>query len=315
MNEKPKKKHRGTLGGLPFSILLLLIAIVSVTAATVAWFSVADNGRVQSMNMEITTGTGMRFDLTPHSSFEQYIETLSFDQIVNHMKSEKGFDMRTTSLDPVTTTNYSTFTFEDGQVVSDRSGSFLTFTLHFMAKDNMIVHLTSEDKDDKDGTLITSKKDNLDKAMRISFTADGRTYVYDPGLGNTSAGGNVKTFGLPDKSAMEYNDHNAMFPLTANVNKEVVCHVWLEGTDPACVDKLKGGDYQIALKFKGTDANNRPIGEDRYKENENDNQEEPPEYYTQRDKTADEHEDEDDGFWATLKQFWGNLKDIFNENK
>lgn len=316
MKDKSKKLNKGALEGLRFSVLLLVIAIVSITAATVAWFSIADNGRVQSMNLEITTGTGMRFDLYPHSTFEEYTKTLGFDQIADSMKAQKGFDMRSTKLDPVTTADYDKFTFEDGRVASDRSGSYLTFTLHFMAKEDMVVHLTSENEDDSIGTIITSKTKNLDKAMRISFTADGTTYVYDPGMGNTSEGGRNKMFGLPEGQAMEYNQHNAMFSLQEGVDKEVLCHIWLEGTDPLCVDSLKGADYQIALKFKGTDENNRPLDESRYEENQSENNDkpQPPEYYTQRDDTADEAEDEEEGFLAMLKQFWNNLVDIFSKH-
>ena len=63
------------------SILLVLLALVSITAATVAWFSIADRTKVRSMSMEITTGVNLRFDLDAHDTFDEYVKTLGFEQI------------------------------------------------------------------------------------------------------------------------------------------------------------------------------------------------------------------------------------------
>ena len=60
------------------SVLLFLLALVSITAATVAWMTIADRTRVRSMRMEITSGANLRFDLDPHEEFEDYVKTLSF---------------------------------------------------------------------------------------------------------------------------------------------------------------------------------------------------------------------------------------------
>ena len=48
------------------SVLLVLLALVAVTAATVAWFSIADNTKVKSMSLDIVSGTDLRMDLDPH---------------------------------------------------------------------------------------------------------------------------------------------------------------------------------------------------------------------------------------------------------
>ena len=42
------------------SVLLVLLALVAVTAATVAWFSIADNTKVKSMSLDIVSGTDLR---------------------------------------------------------------------------------------------------------------------------------------------------------------------------------------------------------------------------------------------------------------
>lgn len=239
------------------SVVLVLLALVCVTAATVAWFSIADRTKVKSMNMEITTGANLRFDLDKHAAFEEYVKTLTFEQIAARIQQEKGFHMKEVPLEPVTTSDYQSFTLENGKVVEDREGKYLEFTLHFMALEDMVVHLSSDNSyGGEDGTKISSSVAQLPEAMRISFTVDGKTLVYDPGAGDTGInGGNVRTFGLPPAGRMKYNGDNELFSLKKNEDKAVLVHVWLEGTDEACTDALQEADYAIQLRFVGTDEN------------------------------------------------------------
>ena len=235
------------------SALLVLMALVAMTAATVAWFSIADRTKVQTMSLDIAADPDMRMDLDPHKKFSQYVKTLTFDAIASRIQKEKGFSMKETPLEPVTTSDTKTFTYENGTVVKNTTGAYLEFTLHFMAEKDMTVHLSSANSRGKeDGTKISSKNPGLPPAMRISFTADGQTWIYDPGMGATVNGGkNVRTFGLPGTSGMKLSACNAMFSLKKNVNKPVLVHIWVEGTDPACTDALKAADYAIRLRFTG----------------------------------------------------------------
>lgn len=239
---------------LATSVLLFLLALVSVTAATAAWMTIADRTRVRSMRMDITTGVNLRFDLDPHDTFEEYVKTLTFDQIAARILAEKGFDPIEAPLTPVTTRDCEKFVLEDGS--DAKTEYYLEFTLHFMATQDMIVHLTSEDSDaGGDGTRVSSQNAGVPDAIRISFTAED-TSIYDPGMGPGSTMADAgRTFGLPEGSAMYYSDDNALFPLTAYENKPVVVRVWLEGNDPACVDAIRQADYSIRLRFIGTDEN------------------------------------------------------------
>lgn len=239
------------------TVVLILLALVCVTAATVAWFSIADRTKVKSMNMEITTGANLRFDLDKHADFEEYVKTLTFEQIAARIQQEKGFDMKEVPLEPVTTSDYQSFTLENGEVVESREGKYLEFTLHFMAQQDMVVHLSSDNSySGGDGTKISSSVAQLPEAMRISFTVDGKTLVYDPGAGDTGRNiGNTRIFGLPSAGRMRYDNYNELFTLKQNEDKEVLVHVWLEGTDEACTNALQEADYAIQLRFVGTDEN------------------------------------------------------------
>lgn len=245
------------------SLLLVLIALAGVTAATLAWFSISDHTRVYSMDMDITTGASLRFDLDPHNEFIEYLQTLRSEQIFARIASERGFDPLNTPLDPVTTEDAQTFTLRNGSVQSESTGKYLTFTLHFMATEDMDVHLSSADSSAgaQDGTCITSAIENLPAAMRISFTCEGKTTVYDPGATKSYQNSeSICIFGLPRADSMIYNDDNRLFNLKANTDTPVVVHIWMEGTDEACTNQLKGGDYSVRLRFVGTDEGNNPIG-------------------------------------------------------
>lgn len=240
------------------SILLVLVAIVSITAATTAWLSLGDNTRVYSMYMDVTSGANIRFDLDPHPTIDEYTKTLNFTAIAQRIRQEKGFDPQQTPLMPVTTADYVRFTDEPGNLVPANSGDYLEFTLHFMASRDVIVHLTSSNSPgNNDGTRISSDVQTLPSAMRISFTDGNNTVVYDPGMGDTQQIiGNVRHFGLPGADSMVYSDSNVLFPLTEGVNKPIVVRIWMEGTDEACTDALQKAAYTIALRFEATDENN-----------------------------------------------------------
>ena len=131
--DKIKDKEMSGRSRLYTSVLLVLMALVAVTAATVAWFSIADNTKVKTMSLDIVADTDLRMDLDPHETIGQYVKTLSFESIADRIQSEKGFSMRDKPLDPVTTSDEQTFTYENGTVVSDTSGAYLEFTLQKMA--------------------------------------------------------------------------------------------------------------------------------------------------------------------------------------
>lgn len=244
------------------SVLLALLALVSVTAATLAWMTIADSTRVRSMRMDITTGSNLRFDLDPHETFDEYLKTLSFDQISRRIARDKGYDPTVTPLAPVTTTDCVTFTVEDGSAA--KTGDYLEFTLHFMSTQDMIVHLTSANSTSGgDGTRVSSDVSALPRAMRISFTAE-ETSVYDPGMGDTYVQTNgYRSFGLPDGGAMTCHDGNALFSLKKETDKPVVVRIWLEGTDEACTDELRRAEYSIRLRFVGTDENGNLLSDPR----------------------------------------------------
>ncbi len=237
-----KSFKKSTLGN---SLLLLIIAVLAFVAVTYAWFTISDNARLSSMKMDITTGLSLRMDVDPHEEFESYKQTLKFADIAQRIRADLGVDIATVPIEPVTTKDGVNFVFEDGSPARAADGTYVEFTLHFMSMGDMYVHLTStSSKNANDGTRVWSNSTpELVQAMRISFTWEGGSFMYDPADDNIAG--------------LTYD--NVMFFLPEATDLPVVVRIWLEGTDPACDNKLKGSDYSVSLRFEGSDENNNPL--------------------------------------------------------
>lgn len=257
-----KEKQSSSRQSVLTSLLLVLAAIVTITVASRAWMSVSDNTRLRAVRLDVTTGYALRFDLYAHESFSDYARSLRYADIAQQILAQKGFDINTVPMEPVTTSDGETFWFEDGTAASPNSGAYWEFTLYFRSEKDMLVHLTSANSSSgQDGTAITSGASTLPDAMRISFTSAEGTVVYDPGGAEYTHYENYSAFSLPNSENMLYNEQNVLFNLPANENKAVIVRIWMEGTDPACEDSLKKADFGIRLRFEGTDEDNNTFAQ------------------------------------------------------
>lgn len=166
---------------LTTTVVLVLFALVAIAMATFAWFSIADSAKTRMLMIDANADGSLRFDLDEHAAFDEYVHSLGFDQISTRIASEKGVDIDASKLKPVTTSDYQTFTFEDGSTADPATGAYLEFTLHFMGSTDLRVRLTGQDGDGGvSGTRFSSDTQGMASAMRMSFTADGHTWAYNP---------------------------------------------------------------------------------------------------------------------------------------
>ena len=89
------RNDRGTIGSrsmVTVSLLLVLVALAGITAVTLAWFSISNHTRVYSMDMDVTTGPSLRFDLDAHEDFADYKQTLGMAEIFGRIRRELGYD-------------------------------------------------------------------------------------------------------------------------------------------------------------------------------------------------------------------------------
>ena len=240
------------------TILLILLAVVGISGISFAWFTLADFTRVSTMKLDITNGSNLRFDVVAHEDIEDYYKTLSVERIRDYVLSDLGYDLTVTPLEPVTTVNYTDFTFEKGDPADVRSGVYVQFPLHFMAAKDMYVHLTSANSPgNEDGTLINAQDARLSNTLRVCFTVNGQNYIYDPGMGEGAMeNGYGRVFGLNDAQNMVYTDNNSLFYIPAFTDQEVIVRIWLEGEDEGCVDEIKKMNFTMKFRFAGTDEDN-----------------------------------------------------------
>ena len=237
MKRKEKRHH------LYLSISIFLLAIACIVGATYAWFTLSANTRVNSMNMEITTGFQLRMDTIPHEDIEDYYQKLDGVKIQEASGNEQ--------LDPVTSRDGVNFYSEQGQAVIDSKLAYLEVPLHFKAAKSMYVHLSKNTLDGEEGTNVGGDN-GIEQALRLSFSVDGITKIYEP------YGKSEGTFTFLGQSQMEYTEENTLFYIEEGIDKEVMLRIWIEGTDPQCTDQLRDALYQIRLCFIGTDENNVP---------------------------------------------------------
>lgn len=240
---------------LATTAVLVAFALVAMAMATFAWFSIADSAKTRMLAMDATADGSLRFDLDAHDSFDQYVHTLGFDAISSRIESEQGVNIDSSKLAPVTTSDYETFTLEDGSAVAASTGAYLEFTLHFISQKDVVVRLTGQDgSDGAAGTAFSSNVEGLPSAMRMSFSADGQTWVYDPNAATSAtSNGSAVLFGL-DRG--ETTAASNMFDLMANTDKPVIVRIWLEGTDQNCTNMVKGADYSVSMRFEGVESSN-----------------------------------------------------------
>ena len=156
---------------LTTTVVLVLFALVAIAMASFAWFSIADQAKARQLALTANAGNSLRFDLDAHDSFDEYVSTLGFDQIAARISLEQGADIDSSKLQPVTTSDGQSFTYEDGSQAQAQTGAYLEFTLHFISHEDVIVRLTGEaGRSGEAGTAFSSSVDGLPQAMRMSFT-------------------------------------------------------------------------------------------------------------------------------------------------
>lgn len=253
------KDHNSTKSTVTTTVIIVSLALIAITAATLAWFSIADQTRLSSMRLDITTAKSLRFDLDEHEVFDDYVATLGFDQIAERIRKNTGIDISTSSLEPVTTEDGEHFFYQNGEPAESKD--VIEFQLNFMATTDMFVHLTSENSEKgTDGTAVSSENPETPLSMRIAFLTEDGCYVYDPGLNGTRKKINeMYVFGLLASDRMEYNESNMLFIAPENKNVPVTVRIWVEGTDETCNNDIKNSDYSIRLRFEGTDVSGQRI--------------------------------------------------------
>lgn len=243
-------------------VFVAVITLLSMVTSTVAWFSVNTFAGVDTLDVHISVSAQLKVSMENHGSdLSQYVKVITNEMIDTYLAkyNTKISELR---LDPVTTTNGTSFTNQRGATRNPNSKSYLEFECYFIATEDMWVHLTTESSDiagDR-GTQVTSAspapQSEVTQCTRVSFNTDSNgTATYEPNKAGAVNSLNTFDIGTP----MSYTDSSRLFHLDELEPKKVTIRLWVDGEDPQCDDDVQEADLNVALSFVGTDDNNVPI--------------------------------------------------------
>lgn len=246
-------------------IFIAVITLLSMTTATVAWFTVNTLAGVSQLDLHISMSAQLKVSMDDHGTdLDQYVKVITNEMIDNYL-ARNDTSLSNIMLDPVTTSDGRSFVSQRGTSREPNNRTYLEFECYFIATEDMWVELTTESTQQglDDGTKVTTTstgaRADVVNCTRVSFTADNSpnsTAIYEPNRGYPI--NNQTTFDLPS-GTMVYSDETRLFHLNQLEPTKVTIRIWIDGEDPECDDDVQDAQLSIQLGFVGCDENNQPI--------------------------------------------------------
>ncbi len=242
---------------------LAIITLLSMTSATVAWFTVNTFAGVDKLDLTISLAAQLKVSMEDHGTdLDQYVKVIT-NEMVDSYLANANTSIADTVLDPVTTSNGTSFVNQRGATREPNDHSYLEFECYFIATEDMWVHLTTESTETgaDDGTKVTTTSTGAQadvvNCTRVDFSTDTNgTAIYEPNRGTPV--NNQTTFDLPS-GTMVYSDNTRLFHLNQLEPKKVTIRIWVDGEDPECDDDVQQAQLSVQLGFIGCDDDNVPI--------------------------------------------------------
>lgn len=258
VNEKVPYKRRKAI-----IIFVAILALLSMTTSTVAWFRVNTFSGVDSLDLHISVSAQLKVAMEDYGTdLDQYTKVITNEMVDGYLNGYST-SLEDIILDPVTTSDGVAFTNRGGAIREANDHSYLEFDCFFIATEDMWVHLTTESTvaGNDDGTKVstnsTGVKADVVNCTRVGFSTENNgSAIYEPNKGTPVNG--QDTFDLPS-GTMVYSDSTRLFHLNALEPVKVTIRVWIEGEDPQCDDDVQDAHLAVQLGFIGCDEDNIPI--------------------------------------------------------
>lgn len=258
IKEKIPRKRRKLL-----IVFIAVITVISMTTATVAWFTVNTFAGVDNLDLHISTSAQLKVGMENYGTdLTKYSKVITNEMIDSYL-AKHDTSISKMLLDPVTTSNGVRFVNQGGTVKEANKRSYLEFECYFISTEEMWVHLTTEstkaglDDGTKVSTTSTGPKADVVNCTRVDFSSDENgTAIYEPNKA-TAVNGQV-TFDLPS-GEMKYSDNTRLFHLKELTPTKVTIRMWIDGEDPQCDNDVQNAQLSVQLGFIGCDNSNTPI--------------------------------------------------------
>lgn len=291
--QKSKKKTKNTAKKIRTIAFCLMTLVVTGTTVVLAWFSLTNQAQVSSLSIQAGTSAGLKIGNTADDVTHESINLKTTDAqnksfCVKPVTSDNGVDFYLPVYNEagiVSSISHTAASLSDISNKTEANGGYMiSYTVYLLAESktmtgNVGIRLASEDADsDHAGTYVTPKSGNTtgaEASIRMSFTANNTTTVYEPNAnvsvtgasdsqykaGNWSQLKTVKQTsaksGLfaPEKAlpgaSVTYNSltSDELFKIKVNEVTPVKINIWLEGADKDCINNIMTNDMVCNIQF------------------------------------------------------------------
>ncbi len=265
------------------TIAMLVVAVVSLTGVTYAWFTQGSTATVNGMNIEVSVAEGgIQIREDQGGSKTPWASTLNLNtglKNVNPVSSADGVNFFTVTMDDTDSSKYTV----EGLGTTDKTNYVITKNLQLTnpgATDvTVVLNATNSTITSVENSSNNNTSTEIYKAARVALivsapaegegdegelTTETYTYIWTPHDGQYVALVNTTTTADDYSTAKENVSESVSITsadkceinLLANPGEaenrfvNVTLVVWLEGQDGDCSNPNAGGAFDIALQFE-----------------------------------------------------------------
>lgn len=293
------KKFRGYISRKKIKVAIIssCASVILLGTTAFAWFTLTNQARVSEIKMKAGTESGLLIGHTPETVSKKPIEFTYMDDGVSYCirpitsidgkkfyapiygTAGKVTKVESTALDVNKVSNKS----------EENEGYMITYKFYLKAESNsrtepVGIRLASAQADEEGvGTKVNQNKNaaaGAEAAIRMSFSANGTTTIYEPNAdkkvasravqvkkdgwtsvktikqASSESGMFAQNLALPNEK-VDYTSTVSpeLFKIPINKATQVTLHIWLEGSDEDCVNEIAADQLISNFTFVCTDLN------------------------------------------------------------
>lgn len=288
-NEKKKKKIVKKAKKIRGIVMMTLLCVLMMSAATYAWFTLSNTAKIANLTMTVGDVTGLQIAEDIDGNAGTYKSSIDFPTIAGKLlpaTSQDGMVFQAPDYDEsgevIKTTNTDKKLPIPGE--EDDEGYYMeySFWLKSLGKDANVrlvagsgiagangIYNDTNSAGYK-GTYILSKEVDSTKgvpgsaAVRISFKVDGSAKIFEPNcnfsytgtalaegidFAKDSTGNSIKTADIKHDIDGSIVENDVILHLTKDTPQKVTMYIWIEGKDSECANQIAAKTIKGQLVF------------------------------------------------------------------
>lgn len=265
---------KATKRSLIVSIAILCVCALSLTSASFAWFTASNKAQVGGINLSVAEHSSLEITVTGAENVIGWNSTLSAALLqqagVYYYTEIAGSDAEYTVLNDASTGDLVNWT-KANYNESSNSFTFVSATgesANSANKEARYLELPITFRSTKEGTVkfssdsaVSLGTQDLAPALRVGYVDKNSTAsIYS----EAGTGAKYQTVGGTGETDLDLSGTIAEFIANTEIEltkataddtyatAEVVFYIWIEGTDPACINENTPADFGLTYKFELT---------------------------------------------------------------